>query len=250
MGMRVSTTVDLIIGHDNSLDNKAFGGTGVVSELIDTLDHSEDGVYSLDAGEQDVPVDFGDVSEARVVYFEADGEFEVVFGGGVATAAAILGAAGTYPTTFAGGETLNIEIDGTPVAVVFDVADQTLIEVLARVNFYAALLSIVPVAFNVGGELQLKSPTTGLSSTVEVVSGTALATLGLSAGSAQGVSAAPGTSNLVISRPADPSGASAAEGVKSYFMSTIVATSIQLSNPSATAGVRIIVAIAGDLLTD
>jgi hypothetical protein len=250
MGIRVSTTLDLIAGYDNSLDKKLFGGNSVLAELIDTLDHGESGVYALDAGEQNVPVDFGDVTEARLVYLEGDAEFEVVFGGGVATAGQITGSGGTYPTGFVGGETLNITIDGTPIAVIFDAADQTLVQVLARVNYFAALLSLTCVAFNVGGELQLKSPTTGASSTVVVVSGTGMAALGLAPASAQGANAVPGTSNLAVSRPADPSGASAAEGVKAYFLATIVATSIQITNPNATAGVRIKSLVVGDLLSD
>jgi hypothetical protein len=250
MGIRVSTTLDIIAGYENSLDNKLFGGDSVLAELIDTLDHGESGVYALDAGEQNVAIDFGDVTEARLVYLEGDGEFEVVFGGAVATAAQITGSGGTYPTGFTGGETLNITIDGTPIAVVFDAADQSLVQVLARVNYFAALLSLPPVAFDSGGELQLKSPTTGLTSTVAVVSGTAMATLGLAPAAATGANAAPGTSNLAISRPADPGGASAAEGVKAYLLATIVATSIILTNPSATAGVRIKTLVVGDLLTD
>lgn len=248
MGVRVSTVLDFAVGHDNSLDNKIFGGDSVLSELVDTLEHAEGGSYQLAAGEQGTPIDFGDVAEARLVYLEGDAEFEVVFGGGAATAAQILAALGTYPTVFVGGETLVFKIDGVTITVTFDAADQTLVQVLARINFYAALLSIAPVAFASGGQLLLRSPTTGASSTVEVVSGTALATLGLSVSTAQGVNAQPGTSNLAISRPADPSGASAAVGVAAYFLSTIVTTAIQVSNPNASAGVRIKALVAGDLL--
>jgi len=250
MGIRVSTALDLIAGYGNSLDNKLFGGDGVLGELIDTLDHGEAGVYALDPGENNVAVDFGDVTEARLVYLEGDAEFEAVFGGTVATAAQITGVGGAYPTGFAGGETLNITINGTPVAITFDAADQSLVQVLARINYFALLLSLSCVAFDSGGQLQLKSPTVGDSSTVAVVSGTGMAALGLSVSSAQGANAAPGTSNLAISRPADPSGASAAEGLKSYILATIVATSVILSNPNSTAGVRIKTLIVGDLLTD
>lgn len=248
-GVRVQTNLDFAVGHDNSLANKIFGGDGVLSELIDTLEHAESGSYQLAGGEQDTPIDFGDVSEARLVYLEGDAEFKVVFGGGVATAGQLLASGGTYPTIFAGGETFNIKIDGVAVAVVFDVADQTLVQVLARINYFAALLSITPVAFNSGGEVLLRSPTTGDSSSVEVVSGSALATLGFSASEGEGVNADPGTSNLSVSRPADPSGASAAVGVASYFLATLVTTSIQVSNPDPDNGVRIKALVAGDLLT-
>ncbi len=117
-------------------------------------------------------------------------------------------------------------------------------------NYYAALLSIDPVAEAAAGEMKLVSPTVGSGSSVEVVSGTAMATLGLSAATGTGQNAAAGTSNLVVSRPADPAGASAAAGVKAYLLSTLVTTSIRLTNPHATNGVRIKTCVVGDLISD
>lgn len=248
-GIRVSTTLDLIAGHDNSLDNKIFGGKSILSELIDTLAHAEAGTYDLDASETDTPVDFGDVTLAKLVYLEADAEFNVAFSGVAALAAFIDGVAGTYPTTFVGAETLTIKIDGVTIAITFLVADQTLIEVVARINFFAALLSLAPVAFVQAGQLRLLSSSTGLSSTVEVVAGgSALALLGLTAAVVTGTASTPNTTDILVRRPADISGSAAAE-LKAYFLATMETTSVRLTNPSGTQSVRIKTLIVGDLVT-
>jgi hypothetical protein len=250
MGTRIQTSLDLIAGFDNSLDNKAFGGAGVLSELIDTLEHPQTGEYVLAAGELDTAVDMGDITEARLVYLEGDSEFEVVFNGTAATGGIITGAAGTFPTLFAGGETLLFSIDATPITVTFDALDQTLTDVVARINHAAALMGFLsnPVAFAVGGEVQLRSPTVGGSSVVDVTGGTGAATLGVAVSTSTGVAAGGiGTNAIAVERPADPAGASAAAGLKAYLLATVKTTSVRLSNPGANS-VRIKVFMAGDLI--
>lgn len=250
MALRIQTTLNLVAGIDG-LTPRIFGGDSVLSELLDTLAHGESATYTLQGGEQDVALGFGDVLQARLVYLEGDGEFEVEFGGVAPTSALINAVAGTYPTVFVGGETLSFKINGTLVSVVFDAADQTLVQVLARINYFAALLSLGVVAFDNGGQVRLKSPTTGIGSTAEVIAGgTALATLGLVAGTAQGAASTPGTSPIQVRRPADPDGASAAEGVKSYFLGTVVASSVKVSNLSDDAVLNLKSFIAGDLVPD
>lgn len=248
MALRINTTLDLVARMSPSGPH-VFGDTGVLSELLDTLAHGESGTYTLDGGEQDVPIKFGDVTQARMIYIEGDGEFTVEFGGGTPTAAQIDASGGTYPTAFAGGETLDVEIDGTPLAVMFAAGDQTLVQVLARINYVAALAGLAPIALDNAGEIRLQSPTTGIGSTVEVVAGgTALATLGLAAGSSQGVASTPGTSPIQVRRPADVSGAGAAQGVKSYFLGTVLATSAKVSNLQADAVLNLRSFVAGDLV--
>lgn len=250
MALRIQTTLDLVAGFDG-LTPRIFGGEGLLSELLDTLAHGESATYTLQGGEQDVAIDFGDVLQARMVYLEGDGEFSVEFGGTAPTNALINGAAGTYPTVFVGGETLDFEIDGTLVSVVFAAGDQTLVQVLARINYFAALLSLGVVALDNGGQVQLKSPTTGIGSTVEVIAGgTALAALGLAAGTAQGAASTPGTSPIQVRRPADPDGANAAEGVKSYFLGTVVTSSVKVSNLNADDVLNLKSFVAGDLVPD
>lgn len=89
--------------------------------------------------------------------------------------ASITGSGGTYPTGFVGGETLELSIDGQPTLVVtFTAAEQTLAQVIAKVNAAAA----ATIAFDNGGELELRSLIGGTAGSIEVVGGTALATLG------------------------------------------------------------------------
>lgn len=248
MSPRVTTNLTLICGLDNQLNNKIFGGP-LLSEILDTLAHAQSSTYQLDEGEANVAIDLGDVAEVRYVYVEGDGEFSVVFGGGVSTAAQQDAIGASYPTTFAGGETLTLEIDGVPVSVAFDVADQTLAQVVARINYVAALAGFTstPVAFAHSGQLRLTSPTTGLSSVVDVQGGTGRAALGLTVQRVEGQEAVPGTSPLSVFRPADTSGATAAQGVKSYLLATVRATAMTVTN--LTAGLlNLKVFVAGDLV--
>lgn len=107
--------------------------------------------------------------------------FSVDGGGAVtatiaAAAAAITGVSGTFPTLFVGGETLEVRRDGGPTYVVeFTAADQSLAQVHARIDSVLA----AEWASESGGELRLSSGIVGWGGEVEVVGGTARATLGL-----------------------------------------------------------------------
>lgn len=76
--------------------------------------------------------------------------------------AALASAAGTYPTTFAGGESLNLTIDeGTPqqigpVDVVFLAADQTQADVISRINAalgYTGAVSTSSTVITISGRI-------------------------------------------------------------------------------------------------
>ena len=93
-----------------------------------------------------------------------------------ATAASLLASGAIYPTGFIGGETLEVALDGGPTVVVtFQAADQTLAQVIGRINGRLAST----VSFDTGGQLELRSNVRGFSGTVEVVGGTAVTALGL-----------------------------------------------------------------------
>lgn len=93
-----------------------------------------------------------------------------------AAAATLDGSGGTFPTLFVGGETLELSIDGGPTLVVtFTAAEQTIGQVVARINSVAAQT----IASDNAGQLRLSSAIRGYSGTIEVVGGTARATLGL-----------------------------------------------------------------------
>lgn len=102
-----------------------------------------------------------------------------------ATAATVTGAAGTYPTTFAGGETLTLGYDGAANFVTtFQSGDQSLAQVVARINGFAGFT----FADTNGGQLRLTGIQKGTGAQVRVVAGSTgvLAKLGLTAANTAG----------------------------------------------------------------
>lgn len=97
-----------------------------------------------------------------------------------AAAARLLGVGGVFPTTFAGGETLNFTVDGTAIAVVFTVAAQAAQDVVNEINAAAALagLTDMPASVDVSGQIALGGILTGAAGTVAVTGGTGAAALG------------------------------------------------------------------------
>ena len=86
-----------------------------------------------------------------------------------AVAARAVATAGAYPTGFGGGETLITTIDGTVVTTTFDVLDQTLAQVVARVNASMALAGFAtPRASESNGQLQID----GVATKVDGAQGT------------------------------------------------------------------------------
>lgn len=93
---------------------------------------------------------------------------------------------GTFPTLFAGGETLITTIDGSVVTTTFDVADQTAAQCVARINAAMALAGIAtPRATVVNGQIKITGVETKVSGSEGLLSfaGTGAATLGLDSGS-------------------------------------------------------------------
>jgi hypothetical protein len=247
MGVRTSTVLSLEVGLNNSLDDCLFERS--FTELLDTLDHGVSQVLTVEAGTSNLAVDMGDVAQARLIYIESNLEIEVTFGGALATGAIVDGSGGTYPTGFAGGETLNLVVDnGGLVSCSFDAADQSLAQVINRINSCLALNGQAPVASDSGGELRLASTTTGTGSEIDIQSGTGLAILGHSIGVTNGINSTPGASALQLQRPADASGADAAQDVLAYVLATINTSSVSISNTSLTANARVRLMIAGDLV--
>jgi hypothetical protein len=102
-----------------------------------------------------------------------------------ATSAVITGVAGTYPTLFAGGETIEIETNQGTKQVVFSVTDQALADVVTRINT-AVGFTIASIS---GGQLRLTNTTMlGTASFVRVADVTTgvLAILGMTASTVNG----------------------------------------------------------------
>lgn len=101
------------------------------------------------------------------------------------TAAVTSAAGGVYPTTFVGFETLTLAIDSQPsVTVIFQAADQTVDQVVSRINSYFNFT----LASNNAGQLRLTSRLRGSSARVQVVAGSTgvLTKLGLTAATSSG----------------------------------------------------------------
>lgn len=102
-----------------------------------------------------------------------------------AAAATVTGVGGTYPTTFAGGETLTLGYDGAANFVTtFQSGDQSLAQVVSRINAFAGFT----FADQNGGQLRLTGIQKGTGGQVRVVSGSTgvLANLGLTAANTAG----------------------------------------------------------------
>jgi hypothetical protein len=103
-----------------------------------------------------------------------------------AVAASAVGNGGTYPTGFAGGETLITTIDGVVVTTTFTAAAQLLADVVNEVNASMALAGIAtPRASAENGQLRIDGVATrvdGASGTL-TFGGTGAATLGMDPGS-------------------------------------------------------------------
>lgn len=97
-----------------------------------------------------------------------------------AAPAELLGAGGVFPSGFGGGETLNVTIDGTALAVVFDVADQSAAQVAARINATAALagLTHMPASVDASGQLLLTGVLTGAQGAIAITGGSGAAAIG------------------------------------------------------------------------
>lgn len=258
MGVRTNSEIIFQIGRDNALNDLLLDET--LSSLLDTLDHATVHEATLAAGESNYVVPFGDVLQARLVYIRANGAIRVTPGGGLATSAIVTAVGGSYPTGFAGGETLTLDFDDLGSFVVtFLASDQSLADVIARINAAAVAVPVVDgagdpvtVARDSGGQLQLRSSLTGVGSEVEVVSGSAgvLAQLGLTAGVTNGVNATPGQTPITLTKPANTSASDSAAGVPVFAFLTLQTSALTIDSLESAAEVRLTVGLAGDLLTE
>lgn len=117
-----------------------------------------------------------DLEPAQILAIKVDGAVAtpVTFD---AAAAVVTGVAGTFPTLFAGGETLTIgDSTSADFTVTFLAADQLLVDVIARINQFAGFA----FASDNTGELEFTSSIRGTAGEVRIVSDTggAIATLG------------------------------------------------------------------------
>lgn len=259
MGVRANVDLTLEVGRENNLSKLVF--EGALQQLLDTLEHAEGGTITLEASETNFAVPFGDVSAARIVYFEATGPIRLTPGGTSATQAIVTGVGGSYPTGFVGGEELVLEITGTAVTVAFTSADQSLAAVINRINAAAALAGIagaggVPTTIartNGGSQLRLLSPTSGLAASIVIDTDTdagVLTALGLSTGTTNGTDAGAGQTPITLLVPADTSGSDGAGDVRAFLLASLSCSALTLENLDDENDVVVTYAVLGDLVTD
>jgi hypothetical protein len=130
-----------------------------------------------------------DLEPAQALVFDVGaGNVTATF---TAAAATLNSAAGTYPSTFAGGESITFALDGTEYTAVFLAADQTQAQVIARMNLaagYAAFVDEGGAVTSINGRIR------GTDGSVQVVAVSALivtTATGFAAGAA-----VPGTGNV------------------------------------------------------
>ena len=249
MGVRSQIQFDIQIGAENSLDSLLF--SRAIQELLDTMDNQVSQSGTLSPSEVKV-IDKGDITNIRFAYVEGDGDLSAFFDGIAATTAVVTGVGGAYPTGFAGGETLDLEIDGVAFTTTFDDADEPLSAVFARINSAAGLAGIPGlVASDSGGELRLTSNLEGVASEVKVVAASAgvAAILGLAVPTTvNGVDPTPAMSPFTLKQMGDTSNPSAVDTLKAYLLVTINSTGLTLTNPSSTDAVRYRLLLLGDLV--
>lgn len=92
----------------------------------------------------------------------------------------LLGTGGTFPTLFAGGETLLLDFDGIVITATFLAGDQTALQCAARINAACALAGLATPRASVqtSGQLAIRGIGTGSGADLSVTGGTGAATLG------------------------------------------------------------------------
>lgn len=257
MGIRTNVDLTLQAGRENDLAKVAFEDD--LSQLLDTLEHEKSGTLTIPAGGSNVAIDFGGVVQARLVYLRANGPFRVTPGGGLATSAKIDGVAGSYPTGFTGvNQNLDFKVDGVALSAAFQAGDQSLAQVINRINAAAALAGVtgpggvpVTVARTDGGtQLRLISSTTGVGSTVEVLSSSAaavLTALGLTAHVVAGVNASAGQTPLTCMQPANTTASDSAAGVVAFLFATLLTSALTVDNLDPDNDIELTYFLAGDL---
>ena len=181
------TTRDLSLGRggDACSGDKSVAASVCSQVAIDTQSFVD--VDALDA-----------LSEILFLYMRSSADVTLRL---YALPASALAVSGSFPSGFAGGETLLVTIDGVLVTVTFDAADQSAAQCVARINSAFALAGYTtPLASVVNGQIQILGVETkvGAAGVGELsFAGTGAAQLGLDSGSSPTIAQAQGQDTLV-----------------------------------------------------
>lgn len=120
-------------------------------------------------GQEFVAIDaLAGLSDIQFLYVKSSADIVLRIGAAPAT---MLATGGTYPTGFVGAETFEFAIDGTTVSVVFEAADQTVTDVINRINAAVALAGLpTPAAYldTATGQVAIDSYLTGEDGSVVI----------------------------------------------------------------------------------
>lgn len=181
------TTRDLGLGRggDSCAGTKEVGSSVCSQVSIDTSDFVD--VDALDG-----------LSEILFLYVRSSADTTLRL---YALPASALAVSGSYPSGFAGGETLITTIDGVAVTTTFDVADQSIEQCVARINAAFALAGLTtPLASAVNGQIQIVGVETkvGAAGVGELsFTGTGASQLGLDTGSSPTITQALGQDTVI-----------------------------------------------------
>jgi hypothetical protein len=119
------------------------------------------------------------LSSVELLYVSASAIVRLLLGADVAS---ILGVAGTFPTGFAGGEQLDLLLDGVSLTVTFTSGAQAAQQCANQINAAAALAGLTyQPAMVSGGQLLISGAKPGPLGSVEIVGGSGATTLGFTA---------------------------------------------------------------------
>jgi|SRR5579872_3434443 len=135
-------SIELVDNENNPTDASAL--------TLRVLDPSDNPFYTEDFFQTLIPPFFHRIIKVP----SALGQYYIDFGD-IAYAATVLGVGGIYPTGFLGGEQLGLQIDNVFQIVTFQVSDQSLAQVISRINLAFGPILGQPVAIASSGQLQI-----------------------------------------------------------------------------------------------
>jgi hypothetical protein len=247
-GVRSEVIFSFRVGRNNRMDDLI--ADQALTAIADSLIRGASAEYVLEPAQQNVVVQMGGVTDGRLWLIMCDGgDVELTFGGVPGTAAQLTSAPGTYNTGFAVDTPFSFEVDGTIVNVTFTSADQSRAQVIARINAACVLAGLEPRAWaapNSSAAIRLTGLDASASGHVEIV--TPLAQIGFASAGAEASGTDPSAAGAPIQmRRLATAGTRLAAGMTSFFMGTVQASSLIMSNLSSEQPANVYVCVAGDI---
>lgn len=239
---RIRMELELRVGEGESVEeNLAF--TRDVDAQFSTLGASASDVISLVARTV-VEAPLSDVTSVKLLYVEADGDFEVAFNGIPGIAPTIIGEPMTEPSGFEGGESFLFVVDQSYVMGTFTANAQSVEQVVEELNLAASAtygLTHVPFSVEDGA---IRVTCLGNGSNYAALCALPLAQIGFP--QTQHQQGTDPIGNPVVHKVTRPAAPADRAGLKAVFFSTIEANTVAIKNPHPTATINVRVCVAGN----